>query len=87
MNTNLFLVCQDVDLGYHVYAICSSKEKAEQYMEDYYNLRLNRWETINRDNFVQYTKGLPLYTLPKPKREDMHFYIEERILNEPPFFD
>lgn len=80
---HLYLVCQDVDLGYHVYAICSTREKAEQYIDDYFALRLDVWEVQQRDMYIQHREtGLPLYTLHIPQKEEMRFYIEKRDLDE-----
>lgn len=81
--TKLFLVCQDVDLGYHVYAICSTREKAEQFIEDYFAQRLLAWEIQLKDRFMQSkkTKEEPYFLL-RPEKEEMGFFIEERYMDE-----
>lgn len=81
---SVFLVCQDVDLGYHVYAVCTSKAMADKYMDDHLELRIDQWETIQRDRAMQYhKKGIEFFNQTKPQREDYGFYVEERLLNEP----
>jgi hypothetical protein len=80
--TQVFLVCQDVDLGYHVYAICSTEEKANKFIDDYFEQRLLQHETLMRDNALRLGKYGQMVFLRRPKKEDMAFYIEVRELDE-----
>ena len=47
MKSKVCLVIEDIDLGYHVLAICKKKENAERWLENHLNeLRMERKNTL-----------------------------------------